>query len=70
MVDATLIATLVTLVLTIVSSVAGLKYQQAKTKANKLADLINEIVAANGDDRVTEDEFNRIVDKVRALVQT
>jgi len=54
--------------LAIASVVFGVKYKQGKGKATELTDLLSTIIKAAEDDEVTEEEFQRIVASVKALL--
>jgi hypothetical protein len=62
------IAVLVGGILTVASAVLGAKYRQGKGKAKQLLDLLNAIIGAAEDDRVTEEEFQKIVADAKALL--
>jgi len=64
----TLATAIIGLVTTIVAAKYGVKYQKAKSKVGKLGELFNTIYEAAKDDKVTEEEFQLIVDKVQALI--
>ena len=50
-----------TAILTVVSVFLGVKYRQGLRKVRLFADLLNDVVAAAEDDKVTEEEFRNIV---------
>ena len=62
------IAVLVGGILTVASAVLGGKYRQGKGKAKQLLDLLNAIIEAAEDDKVTEEEFQKIVADAKALL--
>jgi len=66
--DTNVILSLVTAILTVIAALVGAKWQGAKSKAGQLTDLLNTVVEAAKDDKVTEEEFQVIVDKVKALM--
>jgi len=66
-IDAGTFAQILTLVLSIVAAYFGAKYTGAKTKAEQVAELINEIVIAAKDNAVTEEEFQKIVDAAKVI---
>lgn len=68
MLDATTIANIASLALTILAAALGLKWQNAKAKAEQVANLVNEIVIAAKDDKVTEEEFQKIVDAAKTVI--
>ena len=49
-------------------AVLGAKYKQGKGKAKQLLDLLNAIIEAAEDDKVTEEEFQKIVVDAKALL--
>ena len=59
---------IVGLITTLLAAKYGVKYQQAKSKIGKLGELFDTIYEAAKDDKVTEEEFQAIVDKVKALM--
>jgi hypothetical protein len=67
MMDYAIIATIVTLVLTLAASVFGAKYSQGKGKLAKIAGLLDDVVVAAQDDQVTEAEFQKIVADAKAV---
>lgn len=66
--DSGSIAVLVSSVLAIASTVFGAKWSQGKSKANQLLKLLNDIIAAAEDDKVSEEEFQKIVADAKELV--
>ncbi len=68
--DTELISIVVTLILGLVSTFAGAKWGNAKQKADQFSKLITSIVDAAKDDKVTEAEFQTIVDNAKALAAT
>jgi len=60
---------IVGLITTLLAAKFGVKYQQAKSKIGKLGELFDTVYEAAKDDVVTEEEFQSIVDKVKALVE-
>ena len=60
---------IVGLITTLLAAKYGVKYQQAKSKIGKLGELFDMVYEAAKDDVVTEEEFQSIVDKVKALVE-
>jgi len=60
---------IVGLITTLLAAKYGVKYQQAKSKIGKLGELFDTVYEAAKDDVVTEEEFQSIVDKVKALVE-
>ncbi len=67
--DGVTIATIVTLVLTLAGSALGAKYTQAKGKAKKLSKLLDSVIEAAEDDKVTEEEFQKIVGNTKAVLE-
>lgn len=67
--DGVTVATIVTLVLTLASSVFGAKYTQTKGKAKKLSKLLDSVIEAAEDDKVTEEEFQKIVGNTKAVLE-
>jgi predicted neutral ceramidase superfamily lipid hydrolase len=65
----TLATAIIGLISTVVAAKYGVQYQKAKSKAAKIVDLINTVYDAAKDDKVTEEEFQAIVDKVKVLVE-
>lgn len=49
-------------------AVLGAKYKQGKGKAKQLLDLLNAIIEAAEDDKVTEEEFQKIVADAKVLL--
>jgi hypothetical protein len=66
--DYATIATIITLVLTIISSTAGYKYAQAKTKLSQVLKLLTIVYDAAKDNQVSEEEFQEIVDSAKDVV--
>jgi len=62
-----LIATVVSAVLALASVVLGVKYRQGLEKARLFAELLNEIIVAAEDDKVSEEELRQIVAKVKQV---
>jgi len=58
-----------TAVLTVVSVFLGVKYRQGLRKVRLFADLLNDVVAAAEDDKVTEEEFQNIVAAAKRVVE-
>jgi hypothetical protein len=63
--DATSISVLASAILALVSTGIGAKYW---TKVKQLLGLLNEIIAAAEDDKISEEEFQDIVAKAKALL--
>jgi hypothetical protein len=72
MIDSASIATIITAIATIVSVVLGANYNKGKnvavTKMTQISNLLSDIVEAAKDDKVTEAEFQKIVDDAKACV--
>jgi len=66
--DSASIVALATAVLTIVSVFLGVKYRQGLERARLFAQLLNDVVAAAEDDKVTEEEFQNIVATTKQVV--
>ena len=66
--DASSIAALATSALTIISVLAGAKWQLGKSKAAQLTQLLKLILSAAEDDAVSEVEFQGIVTAAKALM--
>lgn len=64
----TIIVAIIGLITTILTAKFGTQYVQFKGKAEKFVDLINCIYDAAKDDKVTETEFQTIMDKAKVLV--
>ena len=56
-----------TAILTIISVFLGAKYKKWLTKGKLLAELFDDIVAAAENDKVSEEEFQRIVAKAKLV---
>ena len=67
-VDINAVLTIVSATLTIVAAFAGAKWQKAKAKAEQFSDFVKTLTDAAQDDKVTEEEFQAIVAKVKALM--
>ena len=65
MLDGT-IPLVVTFVLSIVASVAGVKYKRGKDKVTK---LLLDVIAAVQDDKVSEEECQKIAADAKAVVE-
>ena len=61
------IVTVVTAVLSLVSVVLGAKYRKWLERGRLFAKLFDDIVAAAEDDKVTEEEFQRIVAEAKKV---
>lgn len=66
--DASSVAALVTAFLTIVSVLAGAKWQLGKSKAAQVSQLLNLVLKAAEDNTVSEEEFQGIVAAAKALM--
>ena len=66
--DYATIAVLVGTVLSAVSVLAGGKYIQGKTKAKQLVGLLSNIIEAAEDDKVSEEEFQKIVSSTKEIL--
>ncbi|MGD6850736.1 MAG: hypothetical protein ACQCN6_01595 [Candidatus Bathyarchaeia archaeon] len=64
----TIAVAIIGLIGTVLGAKYGKQYAEVKSKASKIADLFNTVVAAAEDDKVTEDEFAAIVEKAKAAV--
>ncbi len=65
--DATSIVALASSFLTIAGVVIGAKWQYSKSKACQLTKLLDLILEAAEDDKITEDEFQGIVAAAKSL---
>jgi hypothetical protein len=65
--DSSSIVTVVTAVLSIVSVFLGAKYRKWLERGRLFAKLFDDIVAAAEDDKVTEEEFQRIVAEAKKV---
>ncbi len=68
-IDPNLVVTLITGVLGLISTFAGAKWGLAKQKAAQLTKLLSSITDAAEDDKVTEAEFQTIVENAKALLE-
>ena len=59
------IVTLATAVLSVVSVFLGAKYRKWLQRGRLFAKLFDDIIAAAEDDKITEEEFQRIVAKAK-----
>ena len=58
---------LTTAVLSIVSAFLGTKYRKWLAKGRLFAELLDEIIAAAEDDKISEEEFQRIVAEAKKV---
>ncbi|MCW4048051.1 MAG: hypothetical protein NWE99_10925 [Candidatus Bathyarchaeota archaeon] len=65
----TAISAVISLILALLSIAFGTKYQQGKAKAQQLSQLLKLIVDAAEDDKVSEDEFQKIVAAAKKLME-
>ena len=65
--DAGTVAVVATLLLTLAASVFGAKYSQGKGKLAKIVGLLDDVVAAAQDDKVSEEKFQKIVADAKAI---
>jgi hypothetical protein len=72
LIDAQSIATIITAIATIVAVIFGKKYSDGKNealdRAEKVTQLLNDVIIAAKDNAVTEEEFQKIVDDAKACV--
>ena len=61
------IVAVVTVVLSVVSVVLGAKYRKWLERGRLFAKLLDDIVAAAEDDKITEEEFQRIVAEAKKI---
>ena len=61
------ITTIATAVLSVVSLFLGVKYRKWLDKGRLFAKLFDDIVAAAEDDKITEEEFQKIVANAKKL---
>jgi len=66
--DSASIVALATAVLTVVSVFLGVKYRQGLRKVRLFAELLNDVIGAAEDDKVTEEEFQNIVAAAKRVV--
>jgi hypothetical protein len=66
--DTTSISVLAGSLLAIVSLLFGATYQKVKAKLKQLQELLATIIEADEDDKVTEEEFEKIIAKAKALL--
>jgi len=59
--DSASIAALISAFLTVVSVFLGVKYKQGLEKGRLFAKLLNDIISAAEDDKITDEEFQNIV---------
>jgi CRISPR/Cas system CSM-associated protein Csm2 small subunit len=65
--NSTYVATLITAFLTIISIFLGVKYRRGLEKARLFVTLLNDIISAAEDDKVSEEEFKQIIAKAKQL---
>jgi len=65
-VDLVLVAAVISFLLAVAAAVFGVNYKLAKDKVTK---LLSDIIAAIGDDEVTEEEIQKIVAEVREFLK-
>lgn len=63
--DLVLVAAIISFLLALAAAVFGVNYKQAKDKVTK---LLSDIVAAVEDDKISEDELQKIVADVKAFI--
>jgi hypothetical protein len=68
--DINLILEITAVTLSIISAVAGTKYQTAKTKAAAVTKLLTDVIDAAEDDKISEEEFQKIVADAKNVVET
>jgi hypothetical protein len=66
--DTTSISVLAGALLAVISLTFGATYQKVKAKLKQLKDLLTTIIAAAEDDKVSEEEFQDILAKAKALL--
>jgi len=64
-VDLVLVAAVISILLSVVAAVFGINYKQAKDKVTK---LLSDVIAAVEDDKISEDELQKIVADVKAFL--
>ncbi len=64
--DLVLVAAVISFLLAVAAAVFGVNYKLAKDKVTK---LLSDIIAAIGDDEVTEEEIQKIVAEVREFLK-
>ena len=66
MIDANTVLTIVGIVLAGLTALLGSKWQNAETKASNILQDLNNIVISAKDNVVTEAEFQKLVDDIKA----
>ena len=61
------IVAVATAILTVVSVLLGAKYRKWLERSRLFAELFNDLVAAAEDDKVSEEEFQKIVAKAKLV---
>ena len=64
--DLVLVAAIISFLLSVVAVVFGANYKLAKDKVTK---VLSEIIAAIEDDKVTEEELQKIITQTKSLIQ-
>lgn len=64
--DLVLVATVISFLLSIAAAVLGVNYKHATDKVTK---LLSDVIAAVEDDKVTEEELEKIVTQAKLLIQ-
>jgi hypothetical protein len=67
-IDIGLVTAIVTIIISVVSSVLGVQVVKAKDKAKKFKLLLDTVIDAWEDDKITEEEGQAIVDAAKALI--
>jgi hypothetical protein len=67
--DYTIIATVISLLLTFVASVFGAKYQLGKGKLEKISALLSDVIVSVQDDKVSEEECQKIAADAKAVLE-
>jgi hypothetical protein len=67
--DSGQIATIASLGLTVAAAALGNKYLQGKVKLQQLLKVFNDVIAAAEDEKVTDEEFAKIVADAKELVK-
>ena len=67
--DYNLIATIVTTALMVAAAALGAKYRRLKGKAEKLRDLVDDLVRAWEDDALTAEEAESLARRAKALLE-
>lgn len=64
--DLVLVAAVISILLSVAAAVFGVNYKQAKDKVTK---LLSDVIAAVEDDKISEEELQKIVADVKAFLK-